>query len=46
VVSKGLGSWIWDTSGNKYLDMTAGAAGDAAAAAAAGRAAMLQEVGY
>lgn len=26
VVQKGLGSWIWDTQGNKYLDMTAGAA--------------------
>jgi 4-aminobutyrate aminotransferase-like enzyme len=25
VVQKGLGSWIWDTKGNKYLDMTAGA---------------------
>ncbi|WIA18214.1 hypothetical protein OEZ85_009686 [Tetradesmus obliquus] len=24
VVQKGLGSWIWDTAGNKYLDMTAG----------------------
>jgi hypothetical protein len=24
VVQKGLGSWIQDTKGNKYLDMTAG----------------------
>ncbi|KAF8061932.1 davT [Scenedesmus sp. PABB004] len=24
VVAKGLGSWVWDTAGNKYLDMTCG----------------------
>jgi 4-aminobutyrate aminotransferase-like enzyme len=24
VVEKGLGSWVWDTKGDKYLDMTTG----------------------
>lgn len=25
VVEKGLGAWVWDTNGDKYLDMTTGA---------------------
>lgn len=24
VVERGLGSWVWDTKGEKYLDMTTG----------------------
>lgn len=24
VVEKGLGAWVWDTNGDKYLDMTTG----------------------
>jgi acetylornithine/succinyldiaminopimelate/putrescine aminotransferase len=34
VVEKGLGAWVWDTKGDKYLDMTTGQSVGTAAAAA------------
>jgi acetylornithine/succinyldiaminopimelate/putrescine aminotransferase len=32
VVEKGLGAWVWDTKGDKYLDMTTGQSVGTAAA--------------